>query len=79
MVRAAVTTCVTGNVNILSTSYVLDVHSRSAKLIFPKALLGSCSYAHFTDEEAEEMEAATMDFLKMEMGWTCQEVTADWE
>ena len=44
-----------------------DVHSRSVKLIFTKPLLDKCSYACFTDEEAEEMEAATMDFLKTAM------------
>lgn len=31
--------------------------------------------AHFTDEEAEEMEAASMDFLKWEIGWPCHGVT----
>lgn len=30
--------------------------------------------AHFIDEEAEEMERASVDFLQRETGWPCQGV-----
>lgn len=43
-------------------------------ILFP--LNSSPQDAHFTDEEAMEMEATSVDFLKWEMGWPCQGVTS---
>ena len=62
--------CVIGNDWVLSTYYV------PVGTLIRAAWLGRHQYAHFTDEVTEEMEPASMDFLKVEKVWPCQGITS---
>lgn len=48
----------------LYAEHFLWARCASGSLSLPNSLLGMCSYAHFTEEETEEPEAASTEFLQ---------------